>query len=122
MALPGFVAVLAGQMAGLATYNVEGDACELVTLNSIVEGRGVGTALIEAVASAARQEGARRLWLITTNDNTHALGFYQRRGFIMVGIHLDAIAESRRLKPEIPELGFGGVPIRDEMEMELALD
>jgi ribosomal protein S18 acetylase RimI-like enzyme len=73
------------------------------------------------VADAARAQGAQRLWLITTNDNTHALGFYQRRGFILVGVHIDAIAESRRLKQEIPEFGSDGVPIRDEMEMQLVL-
>jgi hypothetical protein len=40
MALPGFVAMLGGEVAGLATYNLEGDACELVMLDSLMEGQG----------------------------------------------------------------------------------
>jgi len=29
----------------------------------------------------------RRVFLITTNDNLHALDFYQRRGFELVAVH-----------------------------------
>ena len=74
--LPGFIA---GDRLGLATYRIDGDECELVTLHSAVENTGAGSALIEAIAAAAREAGCRRLYLITTNDNTHALRFYQRR-------------------------------------------
>jgi hypothetical protein len=41
MALAGFVAMLGGEVAGLATYNLKGDACELVTLHSLMEGRAL---------------------------------------------------------------------------------
>jgi ribosomal protein S18 acetylase RimI-like enzyme len=119
--LPGFVATEADEPVGLLTYSIEGDACEIVTIDSLREGKGVGTALVEAVTDAARQKGCRRLWLITTNDNVPALGFYERRGFALVAIHRDAVDESRKLKPEIPLLGLGGVPIRDELELELEL-
>ena len=121
MTLPGFVAVLDGQSAGLATHDAEGDSCELVTLNSLIEKRGVGMALIEAVKTEAGRLGCRRLWLITTNDNTHALRFYQRRGFFFVALHKGAIADSRRLKPEIPAVGNDGIPIRDEIELAIEL-
>jgi ribosomal protein S18 acetylase RimI-like enzyme len=103
------------------TYHIDGDACEIVTLDSQREGWGIGTALIEAVKAAARQSGCGRLWLVTTNDNTHALRFYQKRGFILAALHRDAVAASRAIKPEIPFFGVDGIPIRDEIELEMSL-
>lgn len=120
-ALPAFVAVRAGQPLGLATYCVAGPACELVTLDSLARGTGIGSALVEAVATAARTAGCRRLWLITTNDNLTALRFYQKRGFVLVALHRNALDKSRRLKPSIPLFGLDGIPLRDELEMELPL-
>ncbi len=118
---PGFVAELWGQKVGLVTYQLEGDQAEIVTLASLVERQGAGTALVEAVRQAAQAAGCRRLWLITTNDNLAALRFYQRRGFVLAQLHPNAIAQSRRLKPEIPRVGQNGIPIRDEIELELLL-
>ncbi|WP_221891160.1 GNAT family N-acetyltransferase [Microbispora sp. KK1-11] len=118
-ALPGFVALLDGERAGVATYRIDGGECELVTLDSVREGAGVGTALVDAVAGAARAAGAVRLWLVTTNDNLRALRFYQRYGFDLVAVHRDAVARSRELKPSIPETGLDGIPLRHEIELEL---
>lgn len=64
--LPGFIAFLDGQRAGLASYAVRGEECELVTIQSLREGRGVGRALLDAVRDAAIAAGCTRLWLITT--------------------------------------------------------
>lgn len=119
--LPGYVAVHDQERAGLITYRVEGDACEIITLNSLVEGRGIGTALVQAMRRAAVEAGCKRLWLITTNDNLTALRFWQKRGFSLVRLHRNAIADSRRLKPEIPLVGEHGIPIRDEIELEIIL-
>ena len=77
--------------------------------------------LINAVREAALSAACHRVWLITTNDNIQALRFYQRRGFELVAVHRDAIKESRKLKPEIPEVGMHGIPLRDEIELELKL-
>lgn len=119
--LPGFVALEGSDPVGLLTYSVEGDACEIVTIDSLVEGRGVGSALLDAVAETARAARCRRLWLVTTNDNLLALRFYQKRGFGLVRLHKDAVAAARRLKPEIPLTGSEGIPMRDELELELKL-
>lgn len=120
--LPGFVAVLDGSPVGLVTYREDGDSWELVTVNGAVGGRGVGTALLGAAADAARAAGKRRLWLITTNDNTAALRFYQRRGFDLVAVHRDAVTRARaELKPAIP-VELDGIPLRHELELELLLD
>jgi ribosomal protein S18 acetylase RimI-like enzyme len=119
---PGFVAEDGGEPLGLVTYRVEDGDCEIVTIDSVVEGRGVGTALLDAVTAEARKAGCRRVWLITTNDNLNAVRFYQGRGFRLVAVHPNAVEESRRLKPQIAEVGSFGIPIRDELELELSLD
>jgi DNA-3-methyladenine glycosylase I len=119
--LPGFVAGGPDDLAGLITYRIDGGQCEVVSLDSLVEGRGVGGALLAAVTDAARAAGCRRVWLVTTNDNLRALRFYQKRGLVLVAVHRNALEQSRRLKPEIPLLGEDGIPLRDELELELML-
>jgi len=119
--LPGLIASLAGQPVGLLTYHADGASWEIVTISTSVRERGIGTALLRGAAQIARREGARRLWLITTNDNTIALRFYQRRGFDLVALHRDAVTRARaELKPSIP-LEIDGIPLRHELELEMRL-
>jgi ribosomal protein S18 acetylase RimI-like enzyme len=124
-ALPGFIAEMEAEVdgapVGLVTYRIEGEECEIVSLDSLREGVGVGTALLEAVQEAARRAGCQRVWLITTNDNTPALRFFQKRGFRLAALYVGALAVSRQLKPEIPLRGVDSVPLRDEIELELPL-
>ncbi len=119
--LPAFLADLDNERVGLITYRIDGEQCEVILLNSLRESIGVGTALLDAVKDAAAKAGCKRLWLITTNDNLAAMRFYQRRGWALVAVHRGAIAESRRLKPTIPVVGIDGIPIRDEIELEIPL-
>jgi len=119
--LPGVVAVRDDSEVGLLTYNIEDDACEIITHNSMAGHGGIGSCLLDAVRAKARELGCKKLWLITTNDNTPAIRFYQRRGFEMVALHRDAVTNARKLKPEIPNVGFDGIPIRHEIEMEYKL-
>jgi ribosomal protein S18 acetylase RimI-like enzyme len=119
--LPAVLGREGDEVVGLATFEVVGDACELVTLDAFREGRGVGTALLEAVIEEARARACKRVWLITTNDNLRALRFYQRRGLRLVAVHPGALDEARRLKPEIPRIGLHGIALRDEIELELEL-
>jgi DNA-3-methyladenine glycosylase I len=118
---PGFVADSDADVVGLVTYKLRGDECEILSLDSLVESRGIGSALVEAVRKVALENGARRLWLITTNDNIKALRFYQKRGFELVKIHPHAVDESRKIKPSIPLIGEFGIPLRDEIELEILL-
>ena len=119
--LPGFLALYDGKPVALATFHIEGEACELVSLDCDVQGIGIGTAMVAAVLQAAKKAGCRRVWLVTTNDNLHALGFYQKRGFCLVAIHPGAINEARKQKPAIPLLGENGIPIRDEIVLEVTM-
>lgn len=118
--LPGFVATEGEKKVGLLTYQIVGDDCEIVSLDSLRSCVGIGTGLIEAVNAAAAKSGCKRLWLVTTNDNMNALRFYQKRGFVLVKINRNAIEFARNLKP-VPLVGADGIPLRDEIELEMML-
>ena len=120
--LEGFKVVQGGKAMGALTYHVDGRECEIVTLNSLEEGVGVGSALLTAARDKAKSLGCRRLWLITTNDNLNALRFYQKRGLQIVAVYPHAIERSRKLKPGIPLVGNDGIPLRDELELEVSLE
>lgn len=116
--LPGFLALLGEDRAGLLTYHVDNCEMEVVTLQAAMQGKGVGAALLEAARREAGRLDCTRLWLITTNDNEPAMRFYERRGMRQVAVHRNAVMESRKIKPEIPLTGVNGIPIRDEVEYE----
>ena len=119
--LPGFMAIQKKKKMGLLTYHIKENNCEIVTINSIRSGIGIGGVLIDAVKDNARQIGCKRLWLVTTNDNLNAQQFYQKRGFVIAAVHKNAVDKSRKLKPEIPLFGGNGIPIKDEIEFEMVL-
>jgi len=120
--LPGFVCREERQVLGLVTYRFAAGDCEVVSLDSLRESEGIGSALMTAVVAAARGQKCGRVWLITTNDNLTALRFYQKRGFQLLRITPGAVDEARKHKPEIPMLGHAGIPIHDEIEFGLPLD
>lgn len=120
--LEGIIAEENGEKVGLATVDIDNNEMELVTIDSLKPGKGIGTALVGEIVSLAKEKKVKRLWLITTNDNLNALKFYQQNSFRLVRIYQDAIAESRKLKPQIPEKGENGIPIRDEIELEYHFD
>jgi ribosomal protein S18 acetylase RimI-like enzyme len=110
-----------GRLVGLLTYHVDNEGMEVLTLNSVLEGQGIGSALMLDAIEAARRNGCPKLWLTTTNDNLKAIGFYQRLGFRMTSINLGVVDEARKVKPQIPTHGERGVEIHDEIVMELPL-
>jgi len=116
--LAGFLAERDGRTVGLLTYVVDGDVLEIVTVDAFPPVAGTGTALMDAAVAAARADGCRRVVLTTTNDNLDALRFYQRRGFRIATVRPGAVAAARALKPQIPETGAYGIPMRDELELE----
>jgi ribosomal protein S18 acetylase RimI-like enzyme len=119
--LPALLAAEADEIVGLATFRFADGDCELVTLDALREGQGIGSALLSAVGHQAGGRGCGRMWLITSNDNVSAIRFYQRRGMRLVAVHRGAIDEARLIKPSIPLVGEDGIPIHDEVELELPL-
>jgi ribosomal protein S18 acetylase RimI-like enzyme len=119
--LRALVALDLDQRVGVATYALDGDRAELVTLDALREGAGVGRALVEAVAQAARDHGATVLVVMTTNDNLRALKLYQRAGFRLHELRPGAVEQARRLKPSIAWIGHDGIPVRDELDLILPL-
>jgi ribosomal protein S18 acetylase RimI-like enzyme len=108
--LPGFVAAEGGRPVGFLTYEAAHGEFEVVAIISVEEGRGIGQALMDAARDHAVTAGCRRLWLVTTNDNTRALRFYRH-----------GARRSRRAKPSLPERGADGIPLEHELEFELLL-
>lgn len=117
----GFLALDDGQPAGLITYRFLGEDCEITSLDSLRENRGLGTLLTGRVISLARRRGCARVLVVTTNDNLRAIRFYQRRGFDLARLYRGALDRSRLLKPEIPLIGQEGIPLQHELEFEMLL-
>ena len=119
--LPALLALRAQQIVGLATFEVHSVDCHLVTLNALQEGIGVGSALLAAVIDRAGASGCQRVWLTTTNDNLHAMRFYQRRGLRIVAVYPGAVDRARQTKPSIPQIGNDGIHIHDELELQIKI-
>ena len=124
--LPGFVAIdeqTGGAPIGLVTYCIQdgGYLGEIVTLSSRRENNGIGAALLDAAVRALREAGCVRAFLCTTNDNLRALGFYQKRGWKLAMLHKGLVEEARKRKAVIPAIGMHGIPINDELELEMWL-
>jgi len=121
---PGLLATRKGRPIGLVSWLVSGEAAEVraLVVSADARGHGVGRLLVDAAAAALRESGVRRAWLVTTNDNLAALALYQKAGWRLTALRRGAIDEVRRtIKPTIPEMGEHGIPLRDELELELTL-
>ncbi len=119
--LDGFVVYEGEKIIGLVTYKISGTECEIMSLDSLMERQGIGTALINKVIEAARENKCIKIKLITTNDNINALRFYQKLGFDMAKLYHNALDISRKLKPTIPLIGDFDIPVKHEIEFEMDL-
>jgi len=119
--LPGFVADDDGALLGAVLYRPYRDECEVSALFSLVQGIGVGTKLLDSVSEMAKSNGTHRIWLVTTNDDTQAIRFYQKYGFDLKAVHIGAIELARKLKNELPTIGNDNIPIKHEFEFEMFL-
>ncbi len=117
----GFIALDENEWIGLITFTFLETDCEIVSVDSLRENQGIGKALVEKVVEEARANQCRRVHLTTTNDNLRALGLYQKLGFQLSALRVGALEETRKLKPGIPLTGENGIPIRDEIDLEMIL-
>jgi GNAT superfamily N-acetyltransferase len=110
-----------GEIQGLVTWAVNGDWGEIVTLDAFVQGAHIGGRLLDAAESALRERGVRTVVVLTTNDNLRAQAFYMRRGYRVTFLALDGMDRVRALKPDVPETGHEGLPLRDMWELRKVL-
>ena len=110
-----------GRLHGIATWRPYGKVMHIVAVNAFTEVRGVGVALVDAMIAHGRANGMALLRATITNDNTVALRFYQRRGFHLSALHRGLFDAMRAMKPASPVTGLDGIPMRDELELELEL-
>ncbi|WKZ96081.1 GNAT family N-acetyltransferase [Lacticaseibacillus paracasei] len=115
--LPGFVAIDEQNILGMITYLDRGNTLEVISLDSLRANQGIGSALLQKVETTAVLSHKTGVELITTNDNLHALGFYQRRGYRLTQLFPEAVDQSRKIKPQIPAVADNGIPIRDELRL-----
>ncbi len=115
--LEGFFVQEYDQIIGLVTYRLLENEIEIISLDSIQEGKGIGAKLVEKVESVAKLKDLNEVSLITTNDNLNALKFYQKRGYRIIEVISDAVNVARTVKPSIPLIGYNEIPLQDELRL-----
>lgn len=89
--LPGFVAVEEGSLVGYPPFEVVGDTCWVALLQSLSEGRGIGSGLAF---------GCARIAVITTNDNVRAARLYEHLGFQVAEVRPGAVTAIHKPIPK----------------------
>ena len=109
------------EITGLITYMIRDNECEIISLDSTEEGKGIGSELVRVVEHLAKQNDCEIVSLLTTNDNLHALKFYQKRGYRIVEIIPNAVQKARAIKPSVPLIGNADIPLHDELKLQKVL-
>jgi ribosomal protein S18 acetylase RimI-like enzyme len=119
--VPAIVADVDGEIAGALAYRERGSALHIVALatDPTWQRSGVGGHLLAEAEIIARRDGRSHLVIATTNDNLPALYFYQRKGYVITGVEAGAVPAHFNQPPSI---GFGGIPIRDEVHLRKDLE
>lgn len=73
------------ELRGYAGIMLAGDMADLHTIGALVEGQGIGRALLAWCEQAAREGGAERILLEVREDNDRARAFYRRAGYQEIG-------------------------------------
>ncbi len=110
-----FVAEIGGHMAGVASYERldDGDRAEAAfVVADEHQGRGVGTVLLEHLASAARERGITQFCADTLATNHQMLGVFRAAGFAET-THLDAGVVSVELLIEPSALAQAAIEQRE---------
>lgn len=117
--LEGIIAENEKDIAGFLFYEIQDEDCEIIVFEVFDKFKGTGTIILNKLKEVAISKHCKRIYLMTTNDNLDALRFYQKRGFTICEIHLDSVKFSRKIKPTIGMFGDHGIPVRDEIDLEL---
>ncbi|PTI30972.1 GNAT family N-acetyltransferase [Mammaliicoccus vitulinus] len=116
--LPGIAAYEDGQILGIITYKTYEDHVEIISLDSFLQNKGIGSKLLKSLEQTCEKKQITRITVITTNDNINALKFYQKRGYRIKQVLPNAVEKARQLKPTIPLVAENGIAIKDEIELE----
>lgn len=119
--LDGFIFEENNQIIGLVTYVIKNNEIEIISLDSLQEGKGIGSSLMKKVEYIAKQTKLQVVSLVTTNDNLNALKFYQKRNYRITSIIPNGVNKARNLKPSIPLIGHDGIPLNDELILKKIL-
>ncbi len=114
------VAETDGEIAGALAWRPFEGALHIVALatDPMWQRAGVGGHLLAEAELLARRESWPRVIATVTNDNLPALYFYQRRGYRVSAVLRNSIAAQTR---DEKALGFAGIPILDEIQLEKEL-
>lgn len=109
------IAEVDGELAGMVSLAVhEGElAVVMLSVYPSMQGRGLGTALLDEAFTRAASRGLPFVKAAASNDDLPSLYFYGRLGFVIFDIAIGSIADSIGAKSP----GFAGIPIRDEIRM-----
>jgi GNAT superfamily N-acetyltransferase len=111
--LPAYVVASNNHIAGLLSYALEDDALSVASFGVLpgYQGLGAGKMLVEAAKLKAAAEGKTTINVGVSNDDLPAIYFYQRNGFRIWDVKLDAILASHG---EV-RVGFGGITAQDQI-------
>jgi GNAT superfamily N-acetyltransferase len=106
---------------GLVSWWIDGERGEIASVHAEPPGSGTGTRIMDVAEEELRRRGVKTVIVATTNDNVRALNFYQKRGYRLVRLQLEAMDRVRAAKPSVPLTGRDSVPLRDMWELEKML-
>jgi len=115
LACDNLVAVEGDDLLGLISCTVHGGELAVVMYSVYPhnQGRGVGSALLEAAAVMAASRSLTSMKAAVSNDDLPLLYFYQRHAFSIAEIATGLLAD----KLGYAGVGFAGIPIRDEIRL-----
>lgn len=116
-AAPILVAEMNAEIAGALAYRLVDAGLHIVALatDPMWQRSGVGGYLVAEAELLARRLNIPRVIVSMTNDNLPSLYFYQRRGYFVSEWIPNGVAKHSKSASLI---GFGGIPIRDEVRLE----
>jgi len=82
----GYVKINQG-LAQTVLPNDEGIEIERIYVDQLLKGKGIGKLLLEKTIQVAMESGAKYIWLGVWENNTSAIGFYEKNGFLPCGQH-----------------------------------
>jgi ribosomal protein S18 acetylase RimI-like enzyme len=115
LACENLVAVDGEALLGLISCTVHGGELAVVMYSVYphYQGRGVGSALLDAAADMAVARSLGSMKAAVSNDDLPLLYFYQRHAFAITEVATGLLAD----KLGYAGVGFAGIPIRDEIRL-----